>query len=369
VTLNAGVKLRRKPAQDRQQSCFWRTAMGVSNFVGSVWRWLKRQMAENCQFPIIQCDVPQERCAALESYRAKRREWLAWLDTDEHHAIWTTISAMVWTDVSFRTLTQLAIDDEQSCLSNTLVAEQMINGHVATQVLAIRRLVDNRRDVISLRRLIKDLRSNFSLFTRENYVCHDGLPYDYEAVMQKEMAAKAGKGFFWGATTGPDAHGTSRMAHEQFDKLAGVDPTKRRREDRLPTALLDRIDGWLDSSGADGLAEWSHAYLAHAGTRESRARIADAMVSTNKITDAIRIFARVTEAISAYVLFAGGRLNSLMPTAQFDVLESLDKPAMQPDRKDDAYSLWDRLSTERDRYLDGVDTELTSAAKADGAAS
>jgi hypothetical protein len=37
-----------------------------------------------------------------------------------------------------------------------------------------------------------------------------------------------------------------------------------------------------------------------------------------------------------------------MPTAQFDVLESLDKPAMQADRKDDAYSFWDRLSKERD---------------------
>ncbi|MGF6312579.1 hypothetical protein ABIB82_006472 [Bradyrhizobium sp. i1.8.4] len=120
-------------------------------------------MAENYLFRIIQCDVPQERRAALEAYRAKRREWLAWLDTDEHHAIWTTISGMVWTDVSFRTLAQFAAEDETSCLSNTLVAEQIISGHVATQVLAIRRLVDNRRDVISLRRLIKDMRSNFSL--------------------------------------------------------------------------------------------------------------------------------------------------------------------------------------------------------------
>ena len=42
---------------------------------------------------------------------------------------------------------------------------------------------------------------------------------------------------------------------------------------------------------------------------------------------------------------------------------------MQADRKDDAYSFWDRLSTERDSYLEGVDTELARAAKADKAAS
>ncbi len=47
--------------------------------------------------------------------------------------------------------------------------EALLNGHVATQVLAIRRLMDNGgSDIISLRRLVKDLQSNFHLFTREN---------------------------------------------------------------------------------------------------------------------------------------------------------------------------------------------------------
>jgi hypothetical protein len=120
------------------------------------------------EFSIAECDVPQERRPALESYRAKRGQWLAWLDTDEHHAIWSAISAMVWTDVSFRTLVQIATDNEKSSLSNTLIAEQIIYGHVARQVLAIRRLVDKTRGIMSLRRLISELRSNFGLFTREN---------------------------------------------------------------------------------------------------------------------------------------------------------------------------------------------------------
>lgn len=37
------------------------------------------------------------------------------------------------------------------------------------------------------------------------------------------------------------------------------------REDRRPLALVDRIEGWLNNGGADELAKWSHAYLAHAG--------------------------------------------------------------------------------------------------------
>jgi hypothetical protein len=291
-------------------------------------------MPPDYKYPIAQCHVPPERRSQLESYRAKRHQWLTWLDADEHHPIWTTLSSMVWTDVSFRTLRQTAIDHEEkneaTCLRNTLIAEQLIQGYVARQVLGIRRLLDKTSGVISLRRLIIDLRSNWHLFTRENYVCHDGLPYDYEAVMAKEMAARVGTGGFWAATTGPDAHWTSRMAHEQFDRLSGIDSGKRAREDRLPKTLLGTIEGWLNGSGADELAEWSHAYLAHAGGPDRRKQIEEGLVTADKISEAIKTIVRATEAVSAYVLFAGGRLNGLAPVAQFDQFELLNQPAMQP---------------------------------------
>jgi hypothetical protein len=325
------------------------------------------KMRDPYTYPIAQCDVSEERRAALQSYRDKRSLWLSWIDKDEHHAIWQVLSSMVWTDVSFRTLTHFAINDENNALHNSLLTEALLAGHVATQVLAIRRLMDDRNsDIISLRRLIKDLKRNFGLFTRENYVCFDGLPYDYEAVQQKEMAQRAGEGFFWGETSGPGAHGTSRMAHEQFDMLADIDPAKRSREDRLPMSLLTTIESWLDESGADELARWSHAYLAHAGGPESRKRIAELTVTTNKITDAIRALARVTEAISALLLFASGRMNSLMPVAQFNVFEKLDKPIMPAGGEDDAYKVWHQLGDERNSYLDGVDAELIGRPKAGG---
>jgi hypothetical protein len=43
---------------------------------------------------------------------------------------------------------------------------------------------------------------NSKLSTRENYVCHDGLPYDYEAMMQRDVAHRFGNGAFCIATTG-----------------------------------------------------------------------------------------------------------------------------------------------------------------------
>jgi hypothetical protein len=77
--------------------------------------------------------------------------WLSWISTDGHHAIWTVLSSMVWTEVSFKVLTNFPVNDENNGLNNSLLAEALLNGHVATQVLAIRRLIDDgNSDIISL---------------------------------------------------------------------------------------------------------------------------------------------------------------------------------------------------------------------------
>src|SRR5262249_52418832 len=69
---------------------------------------LNIQMADEYTYTLAQCDVPIERHSVLQSYRDKRRLWLSWISPDEHHAIWTVLSSMVWTDVAFKSLTNFA---------------------------------------------------------------------------------------------------------------------------------------------------------------------------------------------------------------------------------------------------------------------
>jgi hypothetical protein len=58
-------------------------------------------MTDDYAYSIAQCDVPTERHAALQSYRDKRRLWLSWIDTDEHHAIWRVLSSYrLWDQLS-----------------------------------------------------------------------------------------------------------------------------------------------------------------------------------------------------------------------------------------------------------------------------
>ena len=193
-----------------------------------------------------------------------------------------------------------------------------MTGHVAAQVLAIRRLVeDSPKERLSLRSLVKDLNRHSGLITRENYVCFDGLPYDYEAVRDER--------FIFNAVPrgGRIRAAASEGLHVMFDKLAGVHPTRRSREDRLPRDLFSTIGKWLDESGADELAKWASTYLAHAGGPNERTRLGDVEVTRNEIADAIWAIARTSEAISLCV-YGGGRAGAVMPAAPFDQFERLE---------------------------------------------
>jgi hypothetical protein len=315
-------------------------------------------MSSSYTYSLEQCDVRDKR--RLEQYRAKRVVWLSWLETDEHHAIWSTIQSLVWTDVAFRCLTGFTTDRAPTSLENTLLAEALINGYVATQILAIRRLIDRGSDVISLPRLVKDIKSHASLLTREHYVCHDGLPYDWERVQREEMSTqvgRAGRGI-WVSTTGPAAWGTSQMAHDQFDKLSKVSSNQRQRDDLIEASILQKVESWLNTSGAVELGKWSSVYLAHAGGTNAREALSTFRVTADRISDAIRNLARVAEAIGAYVLWSSGRLNALMTTPQFDPFEGLELGVMAASQQSAAHTLWDKLSHERDTCLASVAEDL-----------
>jgi hypothetical protein len=280
------------------------------------------------EYSIDQCAVAAENRSALIAFREKRRQWLTWLKTDEHHAISPLISSMAWNDVAFRTVWRIAEIDPDSGLYNPLLAEALIEGHFAIQVLAIRRLMDRGRGVISLWRLLEDIKKNIGLFTRENFVAYDGLPYDYEAAGYCVMMSHLGGGPFWAARSGPDANEPSKRAHKIFDRLARVAPGNRSRIDRIPKAVIDTLFGWLTSSDADQLVDWSHTFLAHAADRASRQEIdlVAARPSLEKISNVIRCFVRVAEAVQGYVLFDSGH-GMIVPTPQFQPIRQVGLPA------------------------------------------
>jgi hypothetical protein len=316
-------------------------------------------MTDHYSYTINECQV--DDFDALRAFREKRSQWKQWLDDDREHAIWPALLGMVWRDVSFATIGKLAMDNPEGPLTTSLIAEAIIHGHVAQQVLAIRRLTDIGKGRISLLRLIMDVKKFSRLLTRQNLVCFDGLPYDYEAVAEADYKSRPPNIAYWGATKGPEAWGTSQIVHKSFDRVSGIDHVDRQRNDRIPEALFTRMERIVKDGAASKISSWSHAYLAHAGSPLDRQEVADIQITNDGISTAIRELVSVTELMSNSVLGIGGYRGSVMPTPQYDIFEKLDNPVATEPGQVGAAELWETKSREWDASLDDIESLFIDA--------
>jgi hypothetical protein len=149
-----------------------------------------------------------------------------------------------------------------------------------TQVIAIRRLIEKPKSnpkwaVISLRRILKDIEDNIDLITRENYICYDGLPYDYESVHKKNLAnlPRDGRDVHVGTlpTSGPEAWLTSKRAHRSFDRLSQVDPANRKRTDLIRSEIFEFLE--IQIKKCDGIKKYVDKFVAHGAAPEARSEL------------------------------------------------------------------------------------------------
>ena len=203
---------------------------GVDNFVGICSVRFAMNARFDYKYPLDQCDVSDKD--SCQKFRDKRQEWMECLIGDDPHAISKQLSSVVWDYTLFCTVNELrrAAEDENddSAGFNGPVIRMWDAGFASLQATAIRRLIEKPKTnpnwaVISIRSVLKDIEDNLGLITRENYVCYDGLPYDYDAVHDKWLASlpKTKSGVHAGVmpTTGPTAWHSSQMHHESFDRL------------------------------------------------------------------------------------------------------------------------------------------------------
>ncbi|MBS7544024.1 hypothetical protein [Ancylobacter oerskovii] len=304
------------------------------------------------EFEIDRCDVQDK--SKLGEFRRKRDEWLHWMRKDEHHSICQQITGMLWNDAVFRMVNEarrLAAARNSGTVSvNASLMRMVDEGFVATQVLAIRRLReppsrDANKQVISLKRTLLDITTHLHLFTREAYVCFDGLPYDPEpgrtAYFEWAKAQPNGAGMTWLSTSGPEAWTTSCRLHDAFDHLSGTTPSTRNREDTIRPEVLTFIDQQLEDSGWKDISDFANKFVAHSADRHSRSLIQPPRlgVSLNELERCHRAICQVTSVILSTILYDSSY--GFFPVPQFDALEHLERPLIETDDMGALVALWD----------------------------
>jgi len=309
------------------------------------------------KYPVDQCDV--EDCLMLVAYRAARSKWINWLEEDEHHSVWSQITGMMWQDAVYRSINEARGYSSQkapTAASNGYVASFIDTGYVATQVLGIGRLVDSRKDVISLRRLVDDIRASKHLITREIYVCYDGCPYDYEEVQRQYYEAlspedlSSVRGL---PTDGPGAFGFSRRLHKAFDRLSKKTSEERRRDDTIAEVTFTDIAAALDHPVFQKLKNLRHKFIAHAADEQSRSKAGLESVGTTlaELETAQRILVEIAEMISSSVLY-GAHHGQVVPIPQFGHLKGLDKPFVPSTSIAALSKWWDMHMSDRGSWTD-----------------
>ncbi len=313
------------------------------------------------QYGVDQCSISDK--ARLTEFREKRSAWMDWLERDVHHNIWGQIHSMMWNDAAYRSLNEarrFASEENPSSAVNGMFGEFIDRGYVSTQVLDICKITDRssndpKKGVISLRRLLNNIRDHRHLLTRENFVSYDGLPYDYAASAQENIISltreERGK-VRWVSTTGPDGSGSSQRMHNAFDKLSGIAADKRTRTDIIHEDVFKTVESWFDAPILQKLRTHRNKFIAHAADERSRrVEPLDRFgLSLDEIAEAQRIVIRIATTIGSHILYDTA-LGSVVPTPQFNVFENLEMPVIPAANMEEIGDWWHRHERERDNWL------------------
>ena len=307
-----------------------------------------------------ECDVIDKD--KLRRYRAKRAEWISLIHSDDPHSIWRQISSLLWDEVLFRTINDLrrrAVENVFPSVGfNGSVLRMFDTGFVTTQVTAIRRLTERQpknpdKGIVSLRRLVSDIRTAIPEITREVYVSYDGLPYDSEPVeeawIQARLIDRNSIGPVWGETSGPKAWSTSQMVQANFDKLAKYsDSATRSRNDVISQDWFTWLDERLDV--CNDLREYTNKFVAHAADPVSRTGLTESQTSVtlNSLRQCQKAIYDVAAFIYGPVLWEGSY--SAVPVPQFNHLENIEKGWVTEDDLRLAHEIWNRHFDDIERW-------------------
>jgi len=288
----------------------------------------------------------------LASYLEKRAKWLSWYETGagESNSLQDQWFAMLLSEMSFRVVREEVAKDPASMLNIPLVAHLLSSGYFSSQVLATRRLLDGRQDVISLRRLIDDICKNRNLITREIYVSFDGTAYEPELPELTIPGLQPADSPF-------SEWNRSRVRHERFDKLSKVGPENRARDNEIHDSVFSKMDDWIDASGASKLVTLSHKYLAHAAQQSSintaiptGLSFAEVEGIQKAVVQSMRVIYDIILSSSTY-----SEVVPMVPLGFFGQVwngESLIESTARMNKQ------WDEMAEERNQWVTDLDSDF-----------
>ncbi|MCJ7793619.1 hypothetical protein MUP42_01660, partial [Candidatus Bathyarchaeota archaeon] len=268
---------------------------------------------------ICNCDVEDKELLAL--FREKLKRWKTCLsDEKDCHSIENQLTNLFWDNSVYRTFNEARrlskeTNDPSTGLQGTII-DLLDRNFMDSQAIAIRRLTDVSsrnpdKEVYSLRRLIDEIRENANLYTRENYVCYDGISFD--------------------EAPGDDHHVRySRCSRQtRYDYLSRKDRGSRSRDDKMSLTVFDAMKKEIekDFEITKEVRIYVNKWVAHAAATQNRKKHVQILdnISLHKLDECYQALMRIGNKIE---LLIDEFLLCSVATPVFDQLKNWDKPVV-----------------------------------------
>lgn len=260
-------------------------------------------------------------------FRECYERWAGWIGLDgdqlQKNTIWHQCTEMMNNEFIFQALflagrrAALQPDFSSFLAANRPLYRYLLDGYLSYQYLAIRRLTDptSKRDdellrgVMSVRRLLDDMKQHAASITREAFVCVNGLPYAYEALLVREKEAWLARvmespGPVWGGEGGAGAQSAHR--HLMFDHLSGVLPEQRKPTDTVSPTYWKRCRKMLNEPDLTRIRRFVNKYIAHPADVPSLATLdeEDKKLSMKRIHNAQGVLIALVQQLTSDFYYA-----------------------------------------------------------------
>lgn len=254
--------------------------------------------------------------ALLNELKTKRESWKQCLSGEDRNSIINQIYRMTWNAAVFTILNEarriVPINANRQIEMNGMVFRFMDDCFFESQFLAIRRLTDDvygldgRKGVFSLPALLKDMKTNSNLMTRENLFLAEGLEYNYENIREREIAFmhEQNKNGVGAVFIPPELDSfLAKTRHEQVDFLSGVRPDNRTKQDTICIEIFDYLIQKIESVSND-IGIQVNKYIAHSATPESRAcdNADEITIVLNQLKEAHKVICQIANFIDIHLL-------------------------------------------------------------------
>jgi hypothetical protein len=310
--------------------------------------------------PINTCQVQEKN--KLNTYRQLWLKWMSWYERSpgEPHSIESQIHRMIFDDLTYRAILSVresvAAETAISARSSTL-AYLTDRGYFLSQVLAIQKLLDNGSDVISVRRLLKDVEAHRDVITREVYVSGDGHPYDYNCWPEALPPGDPGFQIFGFGHPRLAAYAVSKELHETFDILSAKETNQRSRQDTIRPSVFKTLNGWIDVPSANEIEHIRNNFIAHSADAFKRGTYQFEGVKFSQIDELQRAIIRVERALTDCILSI--RIaREVVPFKPLGIFANLNLPYAPLGAQDLMHKRWDELEEERNAWKNGILEEM-----------